>query len=184
MGILREPCDFIRKLPLPKSFTVCELGDQWVTHCDPHVLAAEWYRELGCGRYESIDGNGRGTITADLNKPLKPNPGTFDLVTDFGTGEHVFDQAQVWCTVHALTKPGGFIAFDRPTQGYVNHGFYNTHPDLFRDIAAANAYDIIFLEHAETKRGELVRGVFQRMSRDKFRYPQQGRYRKALRPIT
>jgi SAM-dependent methyltransferase len=183
VGILAEPAHFITKLHLRAGFSVCELGDQWVTHTDPHLLAADFYRSLGCGRYVSIDGNGRGTLTWDLNLTLK-KLGHFDLVTDFGTGEHIFDQAQVWRSIHRLTKPGdGYIAFDRPTQGYEGHCFYRVDESWFIDIATANEYRIVRLERATTKRGELVRGVFQRRYTSDFRVPQQGRYLKKLRPL-
>ena len=102
-------------------------------------------------------------------------------MTDFGTGEHIFDQAQVWRTLHALTKPGGFIAFDRPAQGYEVHGYYNTNECLYRDLADANDYALLWLARGETKRGHLIRGVFQRSATPApFRAPQQGRYRKDL----
>lgn len=187
MGILEEPANFIRSLKFSPHFSVCELGDQYITH-GVRRLASEFYTELGCGRYVSIDGNGRGTFNWDLNKPLRPGQlGPFDLVTDFGTGEHIFDQAAVWKTIHYLTKFKGFIVFDRPTQGYSANGghcYYNSQECLFTDIAAANDYKIHRLERATTTRGELIRGVFQKMHRQKFRVPQQGRYKKLLRPIT
>lgn len=181
MGILKEPATFVKALCLRPGFSVCELGDQWMS-VGAQRLAAEWYRDLGCGRYVSIDGNGKATVTADLNAPF-PSPGEpFDLVTDFGTGEHIFDQAQVWRTMHALTKPGGYMVFDRPSQGYPGHCYYLTDPGLFRDIAQANGYVVLRLEEAETPRGRLVRGVFQRLSMSlvSFQVPQQHRYRASL----
>lgn len=182
MGILEEPLQFVRELSLPSEFSVCELGDQWVTHGERR-LARDVYVEMGCGHYESVDGNGRGTVTADLNRPLTAMLGQFDLVTDFGTGEHVFNQWQVWKTVHLLTKKGGYIAFDRPTQGYVGHCYYLIDECLIRDVAATNDYDLLRLEFRDTLRGRLVRGVMRRTSKNKFRTPQQGRYQKLLRPI-
>lgn len=179
MGILKEPAAFVKQLALPKGFSVCELGDQWMSGSTPQ-LAADWYRRLGCGRYVSIDGNGRGDLTADLNQPIVLDP--FDLVTDFGTGEHIFDQAQVWRTIHTLTKPGGHIVFDRPSQGYQTHGYYLTDACVFHDIAAANGYRVVRLTSAATPRGELLRGVFQRPHTSAgFVVPQQGRYQATLR---
>lgn len=178
MGILAEPAQMVMGLMLQKGFSVCELGDQWVTYLIPPILAEQFYKSLGCGKYVSIDANGRGTLTADLNRPI-PGLGQFDLVTDFGTGEHVFNQAQVWRTVHDLTKRKGYVAFDRPMQGYEGHCFYNTHECLFRDLAAANEYEIVKLERGTTKRGELMRGVFRKVQDTKFRMPYQGRYQKS-----
>lgn len=185
MGILGGPLEYLRQTiaRLPQGFSVCELGDQWITHGE-HRLARSFYEELGCGRYESVDGNGRGTITADLNRPLVPWPGEFDLVTDFGTGEHIFDQRQVFKTLHDLTKVGGFIVFDRPTQGYPEHCYWNANECVWRDVARANDYEVVSISRSSASRGELLRGVFLRKSDGKFRVPQQGRYRKLLRPIT
>jgi hypothetical protein len=183
MGILAEPLQFIRELPLPKGFTVAELGDQWITCETPHRLAWDFYRTLGSKRYCSIDGNGRATVIHDLNKPWKGTE-RYDLVTDFGTGEHIFSQWQVWRTLHVLCKVGGFIVFDRPASGYPEHGYYNVNRCLFDDLAAANQYDVLRLEHAETVRGTLWRGVWRKATERDFITPQQGRYRKILRPIT
>lgn len=180
MGILAEPCAFIRGLGLPKGFAVCELGDQWVTHELPHRLASEFYADLGCGRYDAIDANGRGTITFDLNRKWHGKTGIFDLVTDFGTGEHVFNQAEVWRTMHVLAKRDGYLAFDRPMQGYDGHGFYRVDEGLLRDIAKANKYRLVKLERASTTRGELVRGVFQKQGETRFLSPQQSRYHSIL----
>jgi hypothetical protein len=55
---------------------------------------------------------------------------------------------------------------------------------LFDDLAAANQYDVLRLEHAETVRGTLWRGVWRKATERDFITPQQGRYRKILRPIT
>lgn len=182
MGILKEPADMVRALRLPKGFSVCELGDQMVSG-KVATPAVEFYRSLGCGRYEAIDGNGRGTLIADLNLAIYAAhfDGGFDLVTDFGTGEHIFDQAQVWRTLHDLTKVGGFIAFDRPAQGYPAHCFYLVTESWCRDIAAANNYRVVRLELGTTPRGQLWRGVFQRTDRRMFKIPQQGRYAASLK---
>lgn len=181
MGILREPADFVRDLKLPPKFSVCELGDQYITH-GTHRLARDFYRELGCKRYDSIDGNGRGTITWDLNKKWI-DPRRYDLVTDFGTGEHIFNQAQVWRTLHVLTKRHGFIVFDRPCAGYPEHCYHLVQRCLLEDLAHANDYKVLRLEHGTTLRGELLRGVFVKRYDNSFHIPQQGRYRKILAPI-
>jgi len=179
MGLLKETMEIVKALNLPKGFSVCELGNQQMDAGKP---VDAWYRKLGCGRYVSIDGDGRGTVSADLNRPLTAlNLGTFDLVTDFGTGEHIFDQAQVWRTVHELTKPGGFIAFDRPHQGYTKHCFYLVNPCLFTDLAKANNYRVVSFLKTQTPRGYLLRGVYQRRTAAAaFCLPQQGRYQAVL----
>lgn len=182
MGIQPAVAAYIAELTrtLPRGFAVCELGDQVMCGGPTKTaLAKDWYQALGCGAYVSIDGNGKATRTEDLNLPISMGP-NFHLVTDFGTGEHIFDQAQVWRTLHGLTKRGGYIAFDRPSAGYGQHCFYVTNECLYQDIASANAYQVLRLEKAKTPRGELIRGVFQRTTKADFIVPQQGRYRESL----
>ena len=182
MGIQKEPAAFIERLVqlLPVGFSVCELGDQGMCGEGKNRPAKDWYERLGCGRYVSIDGNGLATTTADLNQPVSLSE-RFDLVTDFGTGEHIFDQAQVWRTLHDLTKPGGHIVFDRPAQGYQKHCFYLANECLYRDIAAANDYDVVWLARQEMPRGELIRGAYRKPAKaDVFKIPQQGRYLTSL----
>ncbi len=185
MGILKQPLQFVRDLKLKRGYTVCELGDQWITHTERR-LSKDWHQENGCSVYVSIDGNGRGTHTFDLNRPIKGlEPSRFDLVTDFGTGEHVFNQAQVFATLHYLTKTGGYLVFDRPSQGYQEHCYFNMHMCVIEDFAAANKYRIVTLTRALGRGGgELIRGVLQKVEHQKFVTPQQGRYKKLLRPIT
>jgi hypothetical protein len=175
MGLQREVADAISALPLPKGFSVCELGDQGLSWEAKGQKSKPWYLALGCARYVSIDGNGRGTMTADLNHPIALDP--FDLVTDLGTGEHVFNQAQIWRTLHGLCTPGGFIVVDRPTHGYDKHCFYLINECLLRDLAEANGYAVRWLARKEKARGELIRCIFQRPTTSApFVAPQQGKY--------
>lgn len=181
MGILKDAAAMVEVLRLPSGFSVCELGDQMMSGGKVPTPAEAFYRSLGCAKYVAIDGNGRGTVTADLNLPLPSDLGTFDLVTDFGTGEHVFDQAQVWRTIHQLSKPGGYVVIDRPSQGYGEHCFYLITEGLIRDVAYANEYAVQRLELVKTPRGSLVRAVLRRPAEDRpFRVPQQSRYHESL----
>ena len=192
MGILNEPAQFVADLKLPQGFSVCELGNQFMAGGELDRPASEFYKGLGCGRYEAIDANGQGTLTSDLNRPLpltvafthKPIKWmeSFDLVTDFGTGEHIFDQGQLWRTIHDLTKPGGYIAFDRPSQGYSKHCFYLITAGLIHDLALANGYVIVKLQNQKTPRGQLLRGVLRTPRHAlPFQHPQQGRYQSSLK---
>lgn len=94
--------------------------------------------------YTAIDLNGVSGefISHDLNTPFTHDK-QYDLTTDFGTLEHVFDVSQSFRTMHELTKPGGFMMHILPCQGCYDHGFYNFHPTFFYDLAASNEYRII-----------------------------------------
>ena len=185
MGILGDRVDVLEMLfitgKLPENFSVCELGDQFITEPMPRRLARDWYVSWGCSRYVSLDSNGNnGSRVVDLNRSL-PLDETFDLVTDFGTGEHVFDQRRVWESLHRLTRVGGYIAFDRPCAGYAEHCFYLINECLVRDLAAANGYATEELSYRDMPRGRLIRGVLRRKRSDPFRVPHQGRYTRSSR---
>lgn len=175
--ILRDVC-----AKLKKPFSVCELGDQlYRSYLGAKKLPCEpMYREWGCGRYVSIDGNGKGTILHDLNLPVEgviPGP-PFDLVTDFGTREHVFDQAQVWRNLHDLCGPNGYIVFETPHNGYLDHGMWNIQPNTIYALAKANGYAVDLLNFVDMERGRLIVGVLRRVAEWKpFVNPQQGRWK-------
>lgn len=195
MGLGPEPQALLRKLreKLPADFSVCDLGDQlYATAPIPGAQrkgkrmwkrepAIGFYRALGCGRYESIDANGNGTILADLNEPLPMGLPQFDLVTNAGTTEHVFNLAQCWRTIHDLTKPGGYIYGEQPTQGYLDHGLYNLQPTFVHDLARHNAYEIEHFECSPTTRGTIMRFIYRRTSPAAFQTPTQGRYKRKLK---
>jgi SAM-dependent methyltransferase len=92
--------------------------------------------------YLALDRNGTGAArSADLNEPVDL-PGAFDVVTNLGTSEHVFNQYQFFKTMHEATRPGGLMIHSLPNQGGYDHGFYNYHPTFCFDLAAANGYDV------------------------------------------
>jgi SAM-dependent methyltransferase len=115
----------------------------------PVSTAQELYRRFGCDSHSSIDANGEGSAHIfDLNRNLAEHYDyldRFDLVTNLGTLEHCFDQAVAFENMHRLCRPGGLMIHCLPTQGLVNHGFYNYHPRFVADLAAANNYNIVDL---------------------------------------
>ncbi len=130
----------------------------------------EYYRALGFTDYKAIDVNDNyGSLVMDLNKDLAQAYGyrdTFSLVTNNGTGEHVFNQQTVFENIHNLTKNGGFMIHLLPLMYYVNHGFYSFHPGLFFDLAAANGYRIhaAGLSERNAKRVVVARGMAEAAS--------------------
>ena len=101
---------------------------------------AAFYRLFGAGDYRSADlEDDRADYRLDLNDPPSGLP-RFDVVTDFGTAEHVFDIARVLRTVHELLNPGGYALHVVPVFAFPNHGFYTANPNLFVEFARANEY--------------------------------------------
>jgi len=90
--------------------------------------------------------DGTNVFLFDLNFDL-PNSeflGKFELVTNFGTTEHVLNQYLSFKTIHDLTCIGGVIYHDLPMGGYHDHGYFNYNPKFFEQIAVANNYEILF----------------------------------------
>lgn len=185
MGILAYPASVVESLNWPKGFSVAELGNQVFRAAEKPVMSAYWYRHLGCERYVSIDANGSATHFADLNYPIPTEyglEGQFDAATDFGTGEHVFNQAQVFHTLHDLVKVGGVIIIDRPKVGWAGHCFYLLQETLIRDLASANAYKVLKLDtHTIEGHGDVLFALMQKTVAKPFQYPNQGKYKAMLK---
>ena len=99
-----------------------------------------------CGfAYRALDiFEAENTILFDLNihSPGEDLYEQVDLVTNFGTTEHVINQYQAMKTMHELAKPGGLIYHDLPLAGYHNHGYFSYNPLFFHHLAVANSYKI------------------------------------------
>jgi hypothetical protein len=97
-------------------------------------------------------------------------------VTDWGTGEHIFDQARLWQTRHDLTKPGGIMTMVFPHQGHVNHGFYSMHPQMIEAVSISNGYRVLHLKTFDSAMGERLIAALQRTTDRPWRTPIQGKY--------
>ncbi len=106
------------------------------------VVPSGFYSLFGIERYRSLDvSDPRSDWLRDCNTPFQL-PERFDIVTNFGTAEHVFNIGAMFQSVHDALKPGGVALHVLPTFGDVDHGFYNIHPTTYLDLAAANEYGI------------------------------------------
>ena len=71
-----------------------------------------FYKMLGVENYSSIDMGGEfEAIPHDLNFPFEDTQlyGSYDLVTDYGTCEHVFNTVEAYRTMHRLLKKQGLM---------------------------------------------------------------------------
>ena len=121
---------------VPKGFSVREYNGKSAEH---------YYRHLGFNQYMCLDSNdNHGAHVVDLNeyRTGRGGKGYFDLVTNNGTGEHIFDQANVFKLCHDACAEEGLMIHLMPCVNWINHGFYNYNPLLFADLANANGYEI------------------------------------------
>jgi hypothetical protein len=66
-----------------------------------------------------------------------------DLVTNFGTSEHVFNQMNVFRNIHEFCAKDGVMIHCVTTLGNVQHGYFNYQPRMFYELALANNYEIL-----------------------------------------
>jgi SAM-dependent methyltransferase len=105
------------------------------------------------------------TILFDLNAH-EPGPalvGRFDLVLNFGTTEHVVNQYLALRTIYDLLKVGGVAYHDLPMSGFSGHGYFKYDPQLFVDLARANAAEVVIdrltAGHEAPQPSRLARGA-------------------------
>jgi len=105
-----------------------------------------FYSIFGAAQYRSADLNDpRADYPIDLNRPVPATLGEYDVVTNFGTTEHVFNVGGTFASIHRLLKVGGIQLHAVPGYAFIDHGYYNLHPSVFLDLAKANHYDIVDL---------------------------------------
>ena len=174
----------------------------------PFCSAKYFYESLGINEYQSIDINGdHGAIAHDLNKPFddKSKFNKFDIVTDQGSCEHVFNIAECYRTMHNLAKPGGYIIIAQAV--WKGNGYFKFDDSFFEGIAAANNYKVIYNSYIVTPKTKTksingsdnefhiprhrelfdildfskldflnIYGVLQKTKEDDFKFPYQGRF--------
>jgi hypothetical protein len=127
---------------------------------DKQPLTEAFYKMLGFSNYAAIDTNSNlGSLMMDLNLDLRSHykfQETYDLITNIGTSEHIFNQYAVFKNVHDMTNVNGLMLHIMPFVNWVNHGFYNYHPVLYADLAAANDYVVVRLALANGWGREVV----------------------------
>lgn len=155
MGITRSTIeyerDILQYLNLDyKGLKWCELGNQLMINDDNVVTgsAKDVYLSLGVDHI-SIDINGEdGSLPIDLDLPL---PfillDQFDVITDYGTIEHVDNQYQVFKNTHDMCRKGGMMIHILPLVGtYPGHCQYYYSEEFMVGLARACGYSVISYE--------------------------------------
>lgn len=135
------------------SLRIIELGNQRIkTGPDQGMRrlqsSASIFRWMGA-ECESIDINGRDHAHAwDLGTDLTKRLRRADLVTNFGTSEHVKrGQMHVFENVHHWTKRGGLMLHAVPMSGTCcRHGYWKYRARWFKRLARACRYEVLKLE--------------------------------------
>jgi len=110
-----------------------------------YIHARSLFEMLGFPDYVDLDNSDRDSTTLlhDLNAPLPSSLlERFDLVADFGTGEHIFRFDNVLASVAAAAKAGGVIVHSLPLPclHWAQHGYYCFNPDVLWDFYTKNGF--------------------------------------------
>ena len=82
-------------------------------------------------------------IKHDLNLPIDEKfHNQYDIVTDFGNNEHIFEVSTAFKNMHNFCKKDGYLIISQSL--IYGNGFYNFNFDFFETLAAYNNYDIVF----------------------------------------
>ena len=91
-------------------------------------------------QHTSVDINGRdGSIKRDLRKPL--DLGTFDMVTNIGTSEHVAAQEPCWRNILEAMHVGTVLVCVTPLPGS-QHGIWHPTREFYPELARLNGLAI------------------------------------------
>jgi hypothetical protein len=152
MGIHRPGLDFTFEaidstgLRL-EALEMCELGNQEISADGiDYKIAKQYFESLGI-RHISIDLNGEdGALIFDLSKPIRNKEllGRFDVVTNFGTSEHVENQYHCFQNIHNFARKGGLCIHAIPKIGqWKDHCEYYYDPSFFKKLAELCSYSIV-----------------------------------------
>ncbi|ENY70798.1 hypothetical protein G114_16380 [Aeromonas diversa CDC 2478-85] len=100
------------------------------------------YEHLGL-KYDSVDVCD-GTIYCDFNNHMLELSHQYDVVTNLGTSEHVFNQYNVFASMHNITKKNGLMIHCLPLK-HSPHGLFTYNVDFFISLCFSNNYEVVEL---------------------------------------
>jgi hypothetical protein len=129
MGICASDVELLKEVLriAPTIVTVCELGSQnlYIDNDPKPPFASGWYQKRGL-KYHCIDMAGDNeAYNRDLSRPIKDINKRFDLVTDFGTSEHVVSVPEYQSVAFHDGHINSVYPKEQPTEQQISEGFYN-----------------------------------------------------------
>lgn len=126
---------------------ILELGNQvmreWISG---RKTSKDYFNDQGVMEHVYFDLNGQdGAVPVDLTAPVPAEyHNRFDLVTNFGTSEHILNQRQVFKTIHDCCRTGGYMVHSVPLDGYwKRHSPYHYKPGFAVALAEKMGYAMV-----------------------------------------
>jgi hypothetical protein len=162
MGISKEMFKH-SKLYFDSAKNILELGAQEYL---VNNTVVGYFKNLFTYPLTSLDMNGEnGSLRVDLAKDL-PAMETYDLITNFGTTEHVSNQYVCWKNVHTLLDDGGLVISEIPEIGaWKGHCKYYVDKRFFESMSAD--FEIIeYKQNFYPINGNLCFCIMKKISKD------------------
>lgn len=145
MGLNQQSIERLEKFGAMNSgVKMLELGCQNTYDSENYGrIAKHVFKEKGVD-HTSIDLNGQQeSIQCDLRDDLS-HLGQFDVVTDYGTIEHVEGSAyKAFKNVHDCCRVGGIMIHELPKTGnWAGHGNHYFDQEVWKQLADANGYKV------------------------------------------
>jgi len=130
---------------------ICELGDQIINRWHPLMTGKQYLINKGVKEHISIDWNGQnGAVKRDLSLPINEWKHYFDIITNYGTTEHVTNQYCVFKNIHDFCKKGGVMIHTVPIiGGWKNHCLFHYDTNFFGQLSQKSGYKCIINENRE-----------------------------------
>jgi len=145
-----------------KGLKMLQLGDQIMRNVGK-IRGKKYFEQLGAFVI-SIDINGLGgSLPLDLSKPIdnmSEHKDYFDVITNFGTSEHVSDHIACFANMYYFCRKGGILLNLSPREGHWNnrsHRHVHKYTTQFYDDWAKNNNCSVLINRVVPK-GERVGG--------------------------
>jgi hypothetical protein len=152
-----------------KLLDLLELGDQ------EHIFLGGKCRDKWKNAYKSYTTldlwNSPGVTSFDLSE-YSPESHSVDLITNFGTSEHVEPQEghyNCWLNMHKWLRVNGFLISEVPESGHwLGHGRFTYTHDFFKSFENIG-YKVKILKNIEyEKQGNLIFCILQKTEEFNF----------------
>lgn len=108
-----------------------------------YKIAKDYFKSLGF-KHTSIDLDGNfGSLVLDLTTKLTDFYNKYDIITNFGTSEHIENQYACFENIHYFCKDSGVMVHSVPLPGsWIKHCKYHYPPVFFDQLGLACGYEV------------------------------------------
>ena len=178
MGISNQTIAFLDQIiDLSGDFRGLKMAELGAQHMNAEGRfkgpAKEYFESLGVAHTSFDLDQVFGAEFLDLGEPIPEESnyvGAFDVVTNFGTSEHVVAHYMCFQNIHRLCQPGGLMLHTvAPPNHWAHHGRYYYPSEFFEGLAQASNYEIIELSsvaHHKHAQRDLMCALFRKAAEE------------------